>query len=184
MPEEPLRQGLLPAPERRHFLVVAGKLLALMGLSTLPLEIARWLRIEPRRSQVSSVKPEPPLSSNRVPAWHPRCSAFHRDGLLTIRMETNEKTFEQLVLADKQARLWCLCGGMWSEAELATTLARECDMPEDEAAREVASFVRPLYQQEFLIAEERGRFFKPLVRETDGSLSAGEIAWQSQRNTN
>jgi hypothetical protein len=177
MPEE--SHGLPFAPGRRRFLVDTCKLLALTALATLPLVgIRRWLRIKPDQSQVSSIILEPPLSSNRIPIWHPRCSAYHRDGLLTIRVEAEHKTFEQVMLTDTQARLWCLCGGKWSETELVTTLARERDIAEDEAAREVASFLRPLYQQEFLIAAERGQLIEPLVREIDGSISAGEILWQ------
>lgn len=176
------RHGPPSTPERRRFLVNACKALALGALAALPLAgIYKWLRFQPDSNQTSSINPEPTLSSKHVPVWHPLCSAYHRNGLLTVRMETGEQTFEQVTLADTQARLWCLCGGKWSETELVTTLARERGMAEAQAAREVASFLRPLYQQEFLIAEERGRLIGPLAREVEGSISAGEILWQ--RNT-
>jgi len=175
MPQESPRQDLLPDEQRRRLLIITFKLMALTGIVIFPPAIVKWLRTRPDRKQGSS---EPSVSSTRVPTWHPRCSAFHRDDFLTVCMDTGEGTFEQVTLVGDQARLWCLCGGMLSEAELVTKLARERDMTEDKAARQVEIFLQPLYQQGFLIAADRGRFPKPLVREIDSSLRAGEIVWQ------
>jgi hypothetical protein len=175
MPEESSRNGLLVAAERRRFLATAGKLLALTGLATLSPSILKWLRLKADQNQGSAALY---ISENRIPAWHPSCSALHRDALLTICKETSESTFEQVTLKGNQARLWCLCGGVWTETELVTTLASERRMRVDQAAREVEIFLRPLYQQGFLIAADKGRFIKPLVHETEASLRAGEIVWQ------
>jgi hypothetical protein len=140
---------------RRSFLASLGAFVALLGGPFAFL--GRKLGLGGRRGK---------YVAQRIPVWHPGVSGYHGDTALTVRRDLGNGVGRETVLHGIEARLWCLCGGDLSEADLVRSLVAEMNMDPAEARRRVVAFLEPLYRQGYLL---------PATAERLASRSSNEV---------
>ncbi|MBI2900700.1 MAG: hypothetical protein HYY17_10990 [Planctomycetes bacterium] len=90
------------------------------------------------------------LDAARVPVWHPECTGTNDLRCVTVSRDRAGGSRSEIRLEGAAARLWCLCGGRYSETELAARVA--------EGEPWVAPFLFALYALGYLVrlnAEDR-----------------------------
>lgn len=120
------------------------------------------------------------LHHDFIPLWHPDCSGFFSGDRLTVSQPTGHDTAREMTLGPLESRLWCLCGGVLSEVELAETLARETGAMPRVATERVARFLDTLYTEKCLLATARGSVGAGVVHEIEGSTPKGMLLWRQR----
>lgn len=87
----------------------------------------------------------------RIPRWHAQCTGFNSDDRLIVRFDIDGSFSREVVLRGLHVRLWCLCGGKLSEAGLVQVLIEQEGLSARNAVRTISTFLRPLYQQGYLV---------------------------------